>query len=454
MDLSFTFGSSTLTILGAGKDASVLGIEYIPGVAASDMPKIVDSMIIKLSGTGADLHAFKENLIFYLEAGTRRAAHVTGSIPYINATPDGVVGSARSRIYSGSAIWIGTAPLKHIGAGFAQLMVSFERDNFWEGAITALQMTNMHGTDQTTLQVDNITDRTTELTHQHSVLITGTDINSEISTPAIISLVNTYVSVDRNSQVYIAQNVESDPMDLFQILEAETSEIGNLSFSSVADAARSGGFYGSWSWSGNTSSAGSLMARYTLDSAWLTQFRGNNVRVLMGTVTQPTNSYVKIKILFEVTTIYESGWIPIDTAYELQEMASFQLPPFLYEDPTLAPYPLYFDIYVRDDDGTSKSFGIDFFAIQPIDGWRILFPIGYGQGQNVELIDDPVANQIYTTGWTTPGIVGNYVSFGKPIMLIPGRDQAISFLWESSAGHQPYRTMNVEISYRPRRRLL
>lgn len=450
MYLGLQHGSNTIVFEGTGKNSAIEGTRWIPAISSDDVDEVTETLVIVASGTGATLIALKDTIEQFFALAHSRRHKVMGTRTYIRSQLSGASEVSRSEILEGYVNWSGQKPTYYQANAHAELLLTLTRKNYWEGeTLRTLPLTNRYGTGNTSgLTIDNIYSASKD----NFVKINYNDILSELRTPAVITIVNTYNSANRNDRFWITQNVESNPFTLNPIIEGEASETGNLNFTSVADATRSGGYYGQWTWSGGNTAAGLLAAIYTIPSANLQKYAGNFVKLMMTIPSVSSNVYVKFALLFEVTTIWEGSWVPVSGGQEVFEISSLQLPPFLYEDSSLLPYPLKLYMYVRDDDGTSKTLQVDFFYITPIDGWRSLRSKGYGQGYNVSLIDDGIHNTVYTTGWATSGIVGNYIGLGEPIMLMPNRNQSLSFIWDATGGHLPARTATVKVQYRTRRR--
>lgn len=454
MYFAFNFGTTTIVITGTGTATGIDGVTYTPDTGTMDQEFVAEKMTLIMSGTGAALIALRDSIAKILEAGFSRQAKINGTRAYFKGQLDGASVISQSEIVDGITRWRGKKPLYHLNYSHAELEVSITRRNYWEDPEIAIPISNVHGTDQTAgLQVDNIWNGTTK---ENRIEIDGADLTNTLPTPAKLLMENTYNSANRNSNIYMFNNVESSPTTFTPIIEGEDLSVGSITFTTPIDATRSGGNYGQWDWTGGNTSGGKYAGYFALSSALLGMCKGQYVRFLAVVPSASSGVQAKIKLsIGGLTTIAESGWTEMDGGNEIIELASFQLPPLTYEDTTLTVYPLQIDLFVRDDDGTAKTLQIDFFYLAPKDGGsKTLVSAGYNWGYQVTLTDDPDTSMGYTSGWATAGILPNYVPLGEDILLYPGISQAISFLWEETAGHDIARTINVVLKYSPRRLML
>lgn len=124
-----------------------------------------------------------------------------------------------------------------------------------------------------------------------------------------------------------------------------------------------------------------------------------------------TDVWVRLRVKFSLTTIWEGPQVLLNTVYGLQDLGVLQLPPYLVGAGDI--YPLNLVLYAQRAATGTHSLSLDYVQLSPLDGWRKLSPRGYGLAYGVRLVDDGIEGQTYTDGWATAGKTGHYSGGGS-----------------------------------------
>lgn len=274
------------------------------------------------------------------------------------------------------------------------------------------------------------------------VEIAAADVEGDLLAPTRLEITNNYNSATRLSTVWISQNVECDPGNLDNILEAEDAS-GETTQSA---SGYSGNQYKLCEWTGTTETP---LLTWTLSTALLNQLRGRYVRILArfaGTIAPIL--WLRLKVKIDVTTIWEGPLALMNTALN-QELASLRLPPYLLGAGDLYPLTMVLSAIT---DQASSSLVVDFLQMMTLDGWRKLLTKGYYVEYGARLVDDGIDEYLYTDSWATSGKLGNYAGYGEAIKLQPNKLQRLYFQFsESDGGGDSRRTLSIKLYYRPRR---
>lgn len=331
-----------------------------------------------------------------------------------------------------------------------EITIYFKRDNFWEGAEAQLPLTNGNGTNNTAgLTVYNCNDGTGSSPNvkNNYVQITGSDVAGDQLAPVRLEITNTFNNASRLFTVWLAHNAEADPANFQHLLEGEAVSYGGVD---AVNAAYSGGKARIFTWAGDNQV---LIARWALDTTYLNRAGGKWFKALaVFTGTPGAGIRLQMKITFPsgtpLTIVGSSQEVAVDYWAKLQDIATLQIPPWLVGSGDLAPVDL--SLYARKTGG--GTINIDYLQITPLDSYRILQPQGYGASYTIRIVDDGVAEQLYTDGWSPSGKTGHYVGIGSQIRLKPGKTQRIMFLQKGDTGDiSTSRTLSVKAFYRPRK---
>ena len=463
MELRFTDGTTTIEVLPAAGDAVLR--RYTPRTAeiesidttraitdGGERPitvyrNVTEQADILLEGDDAEQRATIAALNGLLQGARHRQRTGMGPAVFIEFRVDDTEDWYRSEMLSGRLL-IDDADLELdlqlVTAGL-ELTVLFTRRFFWEGPEAQIPLTNGNGTNNITgLTVVNHDDA--DAGDDNYVAIAAVDVVGGLPAPPRLEITNTTDHERRSYRVYVGHNVCSNPATLAHILEGEDSTLGTP----VISATSSGGFYQEATWAGT---AATTLYEWTLTTALLNALAGNYVRVLgrlADLLGLAGGLWLQLRVRFAVTTIWQGPWVlGVDNRY-IQDLGLAQLPPYLVGAGDL--YPLTLQLRGRHGSSGDHTFDLDFLQLCPVDGWRRLEPKGYGFAYTVRLVDDMIADHLYTDGWTPAGKTGHYLAYGAPILLEPGRVQRLYFLHSTDTGTAPIdRTLSLKAFYRPRR---
>ena len=337
------------------------------------------------------------------------------------------------------------------GSHKVEISVIWEREGEWEDvADTAVPLTNGNGTNVTTgINVYNCNDGVGAAPNKRNnyVEIGSTAILGSRPGVCRIEATNQYNSATRLNNVWIAHNIYSDPANFQHVLEGEAVSYGGTT---VANSGCSGGNYRSFTWVGDTQQ---IIARWLLDSTYLSRAAGRWFKVLAAFVTSPDNIRLQCKITFPAGT----PLTVVSTSQEvlmaapgiyIREIGTLQIPPWLAGETDL--YPVDLSLYARKVGG--GTLGIDYLQITPLDSYRLLTPRGYGLDYQTRIVDDGINDLIWSDGWSGTQKTGHYTAEGERVKLWPGMTQRLCFLQASgSIGMQVIdRLLNVKVYYRAR----
>jgi hypothetical protein len=335
-----------------------------------------------------------------------------------------------------------------------EISIVFTRKNFWEGAEAQIALSNGNGTNNTAgLTVYNCNDGvgTSPNKRNNYVQIAAGVISGDMPAPVRLEITNTYNSAAQLYTVWLSHNVESDPANFQNIIEAEAAAAGGTD---TTNSSFSGGKYRTFTWSGDNQA---LIGRWVLDTAYLNKTKSSWFKILAAFTGSPSSgTRLQCKLRFPsdsaLTEISSSQEVVLSTSYRIQDIGTLQLPPWLAGAGDQVA--IAFCLYARKSGG--GSLGIDYFQFSPIDSYRILQPRGYGAALNERIVDDGIAGLLYGDQWTSqPGKIGIYTGQGKPVLLKPAKIQRIYFLMRSNTDGIPIdRTISVKAYYRPRKATL
>jgi hypothetical protein len=466
MILRLTDGTTTLN-LEDGSDGLYLAEGYVPLTPnVSTIEAVSEALVdggevtqvtrrnvtesVVLTVTGADAAAIQSTLhsLAALLIGAEEYQRSRGGARcWVEYAPnDSAENVYRSEILRGSVQPAERTAAAMYLAEAIEVTVAWRRRFFWEGARTALPLTNGNGTDVTAgLTVYNHDDGGTG--HDNYVAIDGADVAGVLPTPLELAIENTYNVSARTYNAMVGLNAFSNPGSLSHILEAEDADYVVGGAAAVADGDNSGGYYQPVSWS---PSIATNALRWALSTARLNACAGRWFRLWARFHSQPGSGlYLTPKITYPsgspLTVVSEGQEVLLSSTGYLQDLGTLQLPPWLPGETGFAAVDL--SLYAREDGG--GSFNLDYVQLTPLDGYRVLVPRGYGAAYGATLVDDGIDGSLYLTFGSTKA--GFYIGQGRPIHVWPGRDQRLYVLFTSTSGAEIARTHQVQAWYRPRR---
>ena len=354
----------------------------------------------------------------------------------------------RSRVYGG-LVEYDRRMSYYLKRNNLKIGLILERDGFWEGPEAQIPLTNGNGTNNTAgLNVYNCNDGTGDSPNKKNnyVEIAEGVVEGDLPAPIRLEMRNDYDSANRLYNIWISQNVRSNP-ELFQhIIEGEAVTFGG---SDTVSSSYSGGKLRAFTISGDNQQ---IIARWALDTNFLNRANKRWFKVLAALPNILPGYRLQCKITFPsgtpLTVVASSQ--EIQTTYsQILEIGELQIPPWLLSSGDLSAVDL--TLYAKKVGG--GTIGIDYLQITPVDGYRVLIPRGYGAAYQVRVVDDGIDDQIWTDGWSSGGKTGHYTNIGKPIEFVPNKKQRLYFLQSGDTGDiNINRVLSVKAFYRPRRR--
>lgn len=335
-----------------------------------------------------------------------------------------------------------------LDSGVLEIIVGWEREFSWADTVETEVGLDNGSTATPTIGGVAIRNHHDTGTDTNIVDIAAADITGVIPAPCRIVLRNEAAASVAYDNVYIGHNFKSGPLTFDHILEGEANEAGGGSvLPSVADNTNySGGFYYERTWATSIAHS-SVLYSYTIPGSQLESANGGWFRLLARFATAPNSTTrVKVTLLHQTAfKLYETPEVKLSGDL-LQDLGTIQLPP------ALAGLAFLGDIMLRITarDTVAGSLSIDFIQLTPLDGWRHLQTLGGTYATNTELVDDGMADLLYTDEGGTDKYA-NLVAEGHRILLWPGRAQRLYFLFDEATTMNIQRLSDVQVFYRPRR---
>ena len=421
--------------------APVTITKYTPHTEARTSPFVVDTFIVDVSGIANGQTLARAIEQFFMSA-RRRFKLKIGAQVYLNFKLQTADSYWRSEIIDGTVDLIDDAYHYDTLGGYVQLEVSLTRRNYWEQTnevtVNTFNAVSASSSIQQLFNMSNVA-----AVRNNYVRILAASIVGDVESPLHIEMTNNFVSATRMADVWIGHLIERNGT-LDGVVEMEGGTYYN-STAAVVAAGASGGNYVNLAWSGASST---VVWDRTLSTAFMNAAMGVSFRVLAFTFAAGTAG-ARIRARITMEGLHEKWfgpWVSVGNSADVLDLGEVQIPTGLIGSTSV--YPLRIELQGWNLAGGSNVVPVDYLMFMPTDGFRFLHDSGFSTAQNVTLVDNTVDMLTYTTGWATPGRADNYVPEGKPIMLVPGMGNALYFMMRPAA---PARTMNVIVSYRPRR---
>lgn len=281
------------------------------------------------------------------------------------------------------------------------------------------------------------------------VYAAGGNIGGSIPSPIRLEINNNFNNTTRFTKMWVGQNIFSS-MNISNIIEAETADHGTSS-TAVDVAGTSGGKILQCQVS---SSAYQVICGWDLTSSMLSQYKGRFFRIFAKFGSNPpiNGLYTQFRLYFPsgtyLTLVGQTPEVMLSTSYTYQDLGTIQLPPWLTNEDNLTALRL--GMFVRSASNTLANLAFDYIHITPLDGFRVLDPVGYGTPYGYTLTDDAMNRSLFVTDGTTKA--GYYVGYGNPLMVWPGRNTKFYFMARNDFdAFELTRTYRIRIFYRPRR---
>ncbi|MFZ6029947.1 MAG: hypothetical protein ACOYYS_19715 [Chloroflexota bacterium] len=433
------YGSTTVNL----NDGSITHFgEYTPRPPGENDETVTDQVAVMVKGSAAQIQTVIQSVNLAFEMAVQRRKTKLGYQVFVEFQPNGYSTVYRAEIKSGRVELSQNLVLTSINKGYGEIAIFLEHTAWESSAEVAIPLTNGNGVDHTAVGLTVYNHNDSGAGHDNWVEIAAASIVGDRPAPVRLELRNLYT--ERISQIFVGNNWLCNGTQTF-ILEGEDASGG----STQAYAEASGGYYQQTPSMGTSETQ---LLDWTVSTATLNLMRANYFRFLLHlSSTMPANTYLKLKIKAELTTIYDGPWRAMQSSLGLVNVDTIKLPPYLVDAGDL--YPLHLVLYGKNV--SPLALNVDFAHLQTINSWRTYESVGYNVGQNVYLVDDNALGQMYTYGWATAGRLGNYRANGDKLVVMPGKKQYFTFSWRRDTGAAPIdMTMSVKAWYRPRRMTL
>jgi hypothetical protein len=304
------------------------------------------------------------------------------------------------------------------------------------GTAIPAKLTNLHGSNVLTVQVDNRNDNQ----HDNFVEIDGNQLPGAYPLPITLNIVGDSGEGEKTGKIYIG--VRQGDLDFVPILEdaASSFRIGNVGTTSDPDYS-SGGTYSNLVHSAtdpnNTKPPiqPAVLARWSLTDQQAEKTQG--AFRIFGKVRDGSfwdqNANYALAICYQGVILHQTEWrTPLDTTISLFDFGTVFLPPWMGANQGLAGFDIELKIW-RKIYGTT-TVKLDYLALLPQDGgYRVLQYRGAGLAQLESVIDDGWGKSVYhltTTGKRS----GLPYALMPPLTLKPGVTQRLYFLMEGLNG--------------------
>lgn len=330
-------------------------------------------------------------------------------------------------------------------SGRVVITLNVTRRFYWEGDLTYVNMTNQHGTNVSTITINN----TNDASYDNFVEVVST-ISGDLPSPIRLEYTNTFAG-SNTANLLIGHSAIATPAASDMILETSAMAAVNFSPSTVVGTF-SGGSYRNWS---VTVTAETSLGYWNIPTALLQSGLGMWYRLIARIPTGSTAYQIRCNVkINNLSPLFNGAWVTPSPQTGLVDLGAVQLPPYLRGiNAGMAALTLGLD--VRATGASTYSVPIDCVQFLPTESWRMIRQNGFGLAQNSRIIDDQIAETTYTDNGSGSSIIGNYVPDGSKIFLRPSRTNRIYFLATNiSNTSEVNRSASVRIAYRPRYRMV
>lgn len=427
MYLAITDGTTTFELTDAGE---CWPLSYVPRRGAPGAESVTETVEMFWYDK-ADALTDASTLRALFQQAARWNTRRIGSRVYLKFSYDtAVISSAnawRSLILDARIDWSEAGLNEQYGENFLEARITITRVPYFEGALTAVPLTNGNGTDSTSgLTIYNHDDATAG--NDNWAAIDEDDIVGDLPAPLkvaieAVSLTGTYIK-----SLYVGHNVFSSPASMTHFLEAESA---THTGTPTVSASSSGGYYVSKAFSTEE-----LIFYWQLSAVELAKYAGNRFRVLARfTSAAGTGDHAHYQVRTSPSAasgndVQEGPWVYVSGTDLFADLGVVRLPEYDYGSGN-SPYLNYLKLYAYSDDGSSITSKLDYLALMPLDSWRRfeVTSLGIGLVEDFVLADDGPDGLIYVYAAAAATTVAQWFSgYGQPIMAQPGLDQKLYFL--------------------------
>ena len=446
MQLYIIYGNTTLDLQDAGYK---LIDGFYPETPAEDAESVTERFDIFIIGSSdSDLRSKINGIRMALEHAKAHKNDALAAYLYYDVSDSG--DAWMSKLLSGQILY--DSKLDHRWReSKAKVSIILEHKPYWDTVDeTQVPLTNGNGTNDTSgLAIFNHDDGGGASPNHHDnwATIAAADVLGDLPGPTRLEITNAFVD-HLLYIVWIGQNW-TDPDNFTHILEGEASSTG----SEQDDEGSSGAHYMRYALGSGSEAE---MFTWALSAAYLNACKGNYYKIMARfPASAPTNVKLRLKLEYNVTTVWQSGLTTIDTssATQIKDLFTMRLPPWLLGQTDLAGLSLIMSGY--QSTGGPVNVDLDFLQVTPLDGYRQLKCAGYGVAQNERMVDDAFRECKYIDDGADAK-AGILLGFGSPIHLYPGKKQKLYFLLHSNIMNHAEidRKITIKLFYHPRRQTL
>lgn len=435
--VTITHGSTTITL-------SL--VDYTPSSAPADQETVTERWEVFVEGTTLDLlldaiHAI--NRAFELARQQQKDSFLDRV--YLNFLPKDLIDSQRSQIVNGRIEYYDeTLKWGWANKGF-DIKLVIERKNYWEGALTAIPLTNSNGTDVTTgLNLYNCNDGSgvSPNVRENFADIDADDLEGDLPAPIKLSITAGGTAFQN---FLLALCNSGDPTALDHLAECEDG-VGTTD----ADASCSGGYYGYYTWSFVDTEEDAFIFQVSA-SEWpdLQIGRWYLPILRLRSLLSINDLWTRIKISAGIVTTTQ--WLKLPDSFGPQVV---QYPPIRFGLPRIENPVANIYWQFRTSTSGSKTVYGDYVYMLPLDGIR-KYEVYLDTGSpSDDLVDDPYEKVVYRKkNVTGSGRLETVLAKGNPLMIDPQNDARIYFQITGVDGTLVAITVTatIKVWYRPRR---
>ena len=433
--VTITFDSTTLTLTL---------VDYTPTSASASQPTVTEKWEVYLSAaTKALLQTEIENINRAFERARRHQYDPMIDRVYLNFQPSGYAASQRSEILDGEIQYYNET-LKYGWANTAfDVKLVITRRNYWEGALTAIPLTNSNGTDDTSgLNVYNCNDGdgSSPNKRENYADIDADDLDGDLPAPVKISLASGGSCIQ---DPILALFNSGDLSSMSHVEECEDA----TGVGTGADSGCSYGYYGYGSGTGVNTALNIFC--FEINSYWASLEVGRWYLPILKLKSVPTIADLWTRVMIDCGMEVATQWI----TYPASGGPSFiQFPPVRLAMKNLGVMIGGLSVQFKTSTIGAKTIYGDFIYMLPLDGLRSYHDLELnGSRGEDELVDNPYDDIVYKIDVVTGGGKHELVQTkGNILMLDPQFDSRLYFLSTSGASGISVSAV-LKAWYRPRR---
>lgn len=382
-------------------------------------------------------------------SGTGQGAALYSSLDevvYLNYRTDSTEAYYRSPIVRANLqIESGSFEVLNFDCGGIEVLIDFERRNWWEGAEAQVPLSTT-ATARTTNAVELYNPWNAAASrYQHFVHIDYADVAGDLPGATRLEITNTKNDAAGIRWIWIGQNF-TRPDDFISVLEAENA----FFVTPLVSVLSSGGLYTKTTIN-NNSEMDVLTWQLTANDLSFAAGRWYKalLRFELGGMSAVTGKF-RIQLEYNGAAIWKSPLVAPDSNYDMymRDLITFQFPPSLAGETNLSALDLVLTCY--QNSGIAQEVWIDCMILLPVDGYRMLE--AWEMEYNRRIVDDGITPIVYEDNGSGAGKIP-IIGYSTPIMLQPNRTQRLYFVSSNNFGGLTKidQTLSVKLYYRPRR---